>query len=780
MRFRLLHAFVFSAVLLGGATAPAYNETNQSYFPILKPPTSLLVAKTWSDGTTPPIALSSDANAARAQFILLESLAGLLLKHGEKTGVFIEANANHRLLLHDLAQRRGLSYSYVSAPATVWTIVDQFAAKFGTGYVRCNIGSNPDSLNVARMAAYKYDAVIVDAAIEPVAQARRMNIRFDASDKDDQWFRTNWWPEWPIKDLAVEQNNNPALLGDLGCLNDYAAATGVPVFFDGAATALRSAFLSELELDSVLVGWPLFDELEFTTLNSQNNVSLAAANWCFDLALLSSFRDPGKLPLKQATCPGVQPLETNVHYVSFVFTDGDNVQWMHNGFLVNTQWWASPHRGQIPVGWGISPTLRDLSPTVLERLYADAAGRRPANDVFCAMSPIGYCYPALMSAQARATNAARLNRYLQDIGSDILIVLDKSGFETPSVYEAYFRQPALNAIFYWDAFGDYAKYAGAVRWTGRKPLISAFTSLWGANGPAQVADKLKQRSKNPSSTDGYSLVAVHAWSHGVDSIRQCMQLLGPDMRVVTPDVLVALMQRYASPSTKAAIDSGSWQAAPYMPSSAAVSVFTNQVTPSTDGSPSTRFSVSANYGFCNLNFPSPIAVSALDHTLDFDLHGDSSRSMIRLELWSSQFQAFLYKDLPLDFSGWRHYSYRLDCTDGLQVWNGTPDQVSSAITIWQVSGSWNNTPASFSLDNVQVVRSGGLSRSEAPVMKADLSGSLLRLSWPGEFDDYRAETLPDLTSPPTLIKSMVFRTNCECFTVVQMTNAMGFFRLVGP
>ena len=284
------------------------------------------------------------------------------------------------------------------------------------------------------------------------------------------------------------------------------------------------------------------DELTFTAENSDHNVSLAAANWCYNLALLSAFRDPGRLPLAQAATTG-PPAETNVHYATFVFTDGDNVQWFHNAFLDHTQWWASPHRGTVPLGWGISPTLRDLSPTIVEHLYAEAAASHPPTDVFLAMSPVGYCYPSLMSAETRATNAVRLARYMRDLDLHLLIVLDKAGFEKPATFEPYLRQPEIDGIFYWDVAGDYAKYRGSVRWENNKPIISAFTTLWGEQGPAQVATALKQRPRDPHLAEGYSMVAVHAWSHDVESVRQCMQMLGPQVRVVTPDVFVSLLNR---------------------------------------------------------------------------------------------------------------------------------------------------------------------------------------------------------------------------------------------
>lgn len=766
------------ALGFGIAAATAYDETTQSYFPRLTPPRSLLVAKTWSNGQESPIALNGNYRAARAEMIMLQSLSGLLLKQGYAEGLFIEPNADHRFILHDFAQRRGITYTYVSSPQTAWNLAGHFQSNFGGRYVLCNIGTNPDSLNIARMAAYKFDAVIVDSLIRSNAVMRQWTNVFDASDKNDQWFATNWWPTWPIKGFAVEQNNDPAIADDYSCLNDYTPATGAPTFFEGSTTPLRLSFLQGLDPDAVLVGWPYSDELAFTEVNSQNNLSLAAANWSQSLAVLSSLRDPNRLPLTQALCPGGQPLETNVHYATFLFTDGDNVQWMHNGFLLNTQWWGSPVRGQIPLGWGLSPTLRDLSPTLAEYLVESAAATRPARDVFVAMSPIGYCYPSLYSASARATNAVRLARYMRDLDLRHVIILDKYAFETPSVYLPYLQQPQIEAIFSWDAFGNYARYAGAIQWQNGKPIISAFTNLWGSSGPAEVAAALNARPRNPHSPAGYSMVDVHAWSHSVESVRQCIQLLAAHVRIVTPDVFVSLLRR-SLPSDATDLDLGDWQRAAYgPPSSATMTIAINRTDQSVDGSPSTRVQIGSAYAFSNMGFPATVSLDAARSSLEFDLRGDNSGSVIRLELYSQALQAFLYMDLTLDFTGWRHFALRLDGSDGLQVWNATHAQVASSMTIWQVSGSWNNKPATFYLDNVQLVT------APIQVVQAQLTiasvGPQLRLSWPAEFADFGLQATASLAGPWQPVSTPVLNTNCECSVLVTPDTARRYFRLARP
>ena len=154
------------------------------------------------------------------------------------------------------------------------------------------------------------------------------------------------------------------------------------------------------------------------------------------------------------------------------------------------------------------------------------------------------------------------------------------------------------------------------------------------------------------------------------------------------------------------------------------------------------------------------------------------RSALRLELWSDAFGAFLYADLLLNFDGWRHYALRLDCSDGLQVWNGTPQQVAASMTIWQVSGSWNGIPATFYLDNVRMVAEHAtVSQPQLTITPLD---QRLRLAWPSEFADFKLQSVSTLSGPWLPFAASVINTNCECSIMFDPTNGQRFLRLSRP
>ena len=90
--------------------------------------------------------------------------------------------------------------------------------------------------------------------------------------------------------------------------------------------------------------------------------------------------------------PGSLNWEDDVHYASFVMSDGDNVQWVMGNFVVGGQagsYYANPRRGEVPLG-GTRPLadLAQLAPYCLEELAARATPR----DDFILFGG-GYYYP---------------------------------------------------------------------------------------------------------------------------------------------------------------------------------------------------------------------------------------------------------------------------------------------------------------------------------------------------------------------------------------------------
>lgn len=175
--------------------------------------------------------------------------------------------------------------------------------------------------------------------------AAGFSLAADVSDKDDGWAREHLLPTWPYsKAMAVEQSNALGS-GDFDCVNDIATAFGALAFGDvGSGNSPgphRDAFLRAMSSQGLVIGWPSYNEVDSVPDVSAHDKLYVVCEMSRNLALLSSYRAgaTGKSPaaLKQKGRGGALPSPSTApkHYVTFHFTDGDNVEWIdgqHPGF----------------------------------------------------------------------------------------------------------------------------------------------------------------------------------------------------------------------------------------------------------------------------------------------------------------------------------------------------------------------------------------------------------------------------------------------------------------
>lgn len=81
--------------------------------------------------------------------------------------------------------------------------------------------------------------------------------------------------------------------------------------------------------------------------------------------------------------------DTSKHYVTLVFTDGDNCQWIQNGYSEYHEMMEKYPSKKIT--WTYSPLLQELNPLANKRTYL----KTNENQYFIAgPSGIGYCNPS--------------------------------------------------------------------------------------------------------------------------------------------------------------------------------------------------------------------------------------------------------------------------------------------------------------------------------------------------------------------------------------------------
>lgn len=391
------------------------------------------------------------------------------------------------------------------------------------------------SLSVATTAAGVLDAVAVEESLVSAAIGHGLHQVLDVRGKDDAWSFAKLFVR-TRHDFAVEQKDTFSYpLRDLGTM--AAAFT----YYDGNS-ALRARINAALAEDSPIIGWGDADDGENTFVGPSSDAGnvLVAADWARNTATLSSV-PATKLRQHERT-----PLRARAgrHYVSFVVTDGDNLQWMTTTLPASTDWWANPRRGDVALGWGMPPSMLDLAPSAL-RWYYDDAGRGARGDQFTVgPSGSGYFYPSRYPRATLLEHTKRLDRVMRRTDVDVVQILDFDALTTPGLWDAYTRRRSVSGLIYLE-YSRYDREAGKTIWSNGKPVTSARHMLWdGLDGAdeASVTAALNAARTDPRSVDSYSIVAVHAWSKTVDDVLTVVDGLAEHVEVVCPGDLIKLMR----------------------------------------------------------------------------------------------------------------------------------------------------------------------------------------------------------------------------------------------
>jgi hypothetical protein len=469
------------------------------------------------------ISLSDSALGSSEQQIMMATLQGLVARSSAEQ-LYIDTTAYARWRLH-LAGSFGIPSSTQTDP---WAVLTHFRDRV-SGYVLYDY-ANTNSRNAATSLCGPLNGIAVDLTLESSVRARGItNLLADVRAQDEAAVRAGY-PDLFNRTLAVEQPESFRTH-----LRDYAVMANAFTFADGN-TPFRAAVLADLDPDAALLGWGTGSENTFIGAASDAGVFTVPADFARNLSILSSVRTP---PARQST-HNLPPTETNVHYVAFLVTDGDNLQWALGDFPA---YFNHPARGSFSMGWALPPSLADLAPSALQWFFANASNGL-AKDFFVAgPSALGYMYPSRYPLADLERHTRRFNDFAAWTDLRIAQVIDFSTFSRLDLWSRYTAEPNIDALIYIE-YSRYDARAGALQWQNGKPILSPRKMLWaGLSGAdeASVTTALNGAARDPYSSAGYSLVMVHVWSKDLTSVQTVVNGLAPAVRVVTPDELVRLM-----------------------------------------------------------------------------------------------------------------------------------------------------------------------------------------------------------------------------------------------
>ncbi len=482
-----------------------------------------------------------DKNALTpAETVIAETLQGIVAQTSPEIWI---ANGNSSIWLDELVTRHGVK----TTPAKVWDLVDRYRSKL-SGYILYDLGT--DSLNVATSLSGVLGAIAVDTGKESVAKAHGLAKVADVRGGDERWLMSKAWASFN-RDVLLEQMEAAPFHG---FLRDLAAYQRAFTYFDGDSS-LRTDAARASNRGARVFGWGgNASETPFFRGVTRGGGAPVVANMSQNLSVLSQMPSV----VSKQSHPNVGPTEATAHYVAFVMTDGDNIQWFQTAFP-NRNWWGNANRGKFAMGWEANPILADVAPTVLEHYHREA--KKGRDELVCSPSGYGTILPS--DHPDLAGYVARLAPLLVKADQRVVSILDEKG--DMKCADPFLARPEVAGVLFKNQNSSgYAGQKGKVRWSNGKPAVGYRFVIWDdktqANTPEGVAAAINAAARDPrKDTKSYSLVNVHAWSYWgqdvngtgcMDGVARCVAKLAPHVRVVTPEELIAhLRSNFGTPGS---------------------------------------------------------------------------------------------------------------------------------------------------------------------------------------------------------------------------------------
>lgn len=464
----------------------------------------------------------NDANFSASQRITIGTLQGILAQ--TEPQIYRVATEGYLMWVNDLKDNYSVELDY-SLDSNFEGLIAEFKDQIN-GYTLSS--AEASSIHVAISLAGITKSIVVLPEDEEVMNSLGIQILADARDKDMNWLLDNY-NDFNVNTVCYQKADKATHLGD------YAVFGKSLFFFDDINSELTTRIFSLMQPNSALLGWG-DDEFKLVEKASKNSIFVNPGDWALNLSTLSNF----EIETKQVKHNNTPEVVEDVHTVCFLVSDGDNIIWLLNDYATNPKWFGSTNRNKVKIGWTMSPAMSELAPTVLNYFYAQADQSDVGKDYFIASSSgQGYIYPDLYGSLDSYTT--QLNEYMAKSDLNILNIIGNSMDDEYLI--PYLNQSNIDALFYY-YFSDYAGGKGEIKWVSGKPVITGRYKLWdGFETPSSIATKLNNLSTDINSADGYSLIPVHIWSNGVDEIVECAELLDENVRVVTPDEFVSLIEQ---------------------------------------------------------------------------------------------------------------------------------------------------------------------------------------------------------------------------------------------
>lgn len=483
----------------------------------------------------------SENDMTKAEQVMIATLQGIVSNKSNKQIYIIPSSEpDYEVWLKDLKYHYKIKYEVVNNP---WKLLSKFK-KYVNGYILYDTG-NTSSINNACSLAGLSNSLVIESSIEDTLKSHGVtNLIKDCKDTDKYWAYDNLWNSGLNHSTVIELSPDKTM-----SLRDYALLSKSLVFYENEVNnhELRDKIFSSMDENGRVLGWGP-DEHENVSLCSKYGIDMIAADWSYNLSILSSFPSETQ---KQSPSEPIKG-EDGYHYVTFIMSDGDNQQWLLGSNYNNKNWFGSPYRGNFNLGWSLNPSLYYLAPTVFHKYYASTRNNNFNDNFVVAPSGNGYMYPSKFPFSKLDSYTKILNDYMGNVDQQYVLILDYESFYDNKLWDKYTCHSNIDGLFYLNYY-KHNTYNGEIRWSNNKPIVSCRDLLWGdledeENLVTNINNRILEGHTKLNDPNTYTFVYVHVWSNTMDNINDVVNKLNknPKVKVVTPNNFMKLIKENLS------------------------------------------------------------------------------------------------------------------------------------------------------------------------------------------------------------------------------------------
>ncbi|MBR3766902.1 MAG: hypothetical protein IKL10_01510 [Clostridia bacterium] len=499
-------------------------------------------------GETVYILNSSTFTSQNDRFTAI-ALQGLVAKVSPQ--IFVTSSSLDETYIKAI-EETGTEISRSDENGNLWTL-ETLITKFKSyikdgGYILYCADESNKGLNIATNYATLNGWLPVPEELEDMAINAGLTMKKDISeDKYSAYY------QWKFFEKNKQNFSKAAVIHqsqEITGLRDLAIQQGFYVFFtdDDIISELlfRRRVLNYFGDNTHILGWVKY-EVAFVDSASKAGNMISPSDHSHNNSILASITCD--IP-EQKTTKNTYTDETK-HYTALVMSDGDNMQWIQNGY--SEYFGKLALEDNFPMTWSFPPILQDFSPVTAKTMYEAASDR----DYFMAgVSGAGYMHPTQYPRKALIEFTDKTAAAMAKSDMEYVQILD----DTPE--NELDEVKLINSLKYYTRYDnikggiislDPARYAGGegrIYFVDDKPFLTYRLSLWHPTGEKQnvttewldeQADIVNSYPSDVHSINGYSVINIHPWSISTESLSYFASQLDDDVVLITLEELMDMI-----------------------------------------------------------------------------------------------------------------------------------------------------------------------------------------------------------------------------------------------